>query len=409
MTAAARPFQIDRNLRLLYALGVFTMAQPGLLVWVAYLLSFRHLTLTQVGIMEAFFWGVKLVIEVPSGAIADRFGRRAAFWLGLTIEAAGVATFAFASNFSLLLLSYVLWSGGFSFRSGNDHAYLYDALATEGREAEFSSRAGVYGALTTGAFMLAGIGGAWLAAVTNLQIAMAAGVLPYILGAVALAAMAEPPRAQSLPKETGHLSYVQTLRDALSLLRRNRLVLYALLSQVFVETGLIATMLLAQPFLLQHRVGLAWFGLLQAPAALAGALASIGSARAAALIGIHRLTACALSLMVGGLLLLALVDHVGAFAGFIGVQFALGLVAPAIGGYVNDRTESNIRATIMSVVPLGTSATYMLVGPFAGTVGDISLRLAFGAMAAIILLPGAGALLLWRAAERKVAPVKAAP
>ena len=125
-----RPFRVDRNLRLLNALGVATMAQPGLAIWVVYLLDFRHLTLTQVGIMEAFFWGVKLLIEIPSGAVADRFGRRATFWLGLIIEAGGVITFAFASNFPILLLSYALWSGGFSFRSGNDHAYIYDALAS---------------------------------------------------------------------------------------------------------------------------------------------------------------------------------------------------------------------------------------------------------------------------------------
>ena len=117
MTPDRPRFAVTRNLRLLYALGVCTMAQPGLAIWVIYLLDFRHLTLPQVGMMEAFYWGVKLLLEMPSGAFADRFGRRATFAVGLVIEGAGVTTFAFASNFTILLISYVLWSMGFSFRS----------------------------------------------------------------------------------------------------------------------------------------------------------------------------------------------------------------------------------------------------------------------------------------------------
>ena len=395
--STARPFRVDRNLRLLTALGVFTMAQPGLAIWVVYLLDFRHLTLTQVGIMEAFFWAVKLVIEVPSGAVADRFGRRATFWLGLIIEAAGVATFAFASNFPILVISYTLWSAGFSFRSGNDHAYIYDTLAVKDRTAEFSTRAGMYQALTTAAFTIAGIGGAWLASVTTLQVPMMLGVVPYLAGAVCLGLMQEPPRTLGA---RGHLRYMQTLGIALHALRDNRLVRFALLTQISIETSMIAGILLLQPFMQQHGVSLAWFGLLQAPATLGGALAAVGSARAAHALGIRRLAAGALITIVAGLVLLALVDHAAAYAGFIALQVAVGLATPAISGYVNDRTESSIRATIMSVVPLGTSLTFMIVGPFAGIVGDVSLRLAFASMAIAVLLGAGTALLLWRTAER---------
>ena len=393
---ASRPFAVDRNLRLLNALGVFTLAQPGLAIWVVYLLDFRHLTLAQVGVMEAFYWGVKLLMEVPSGAVADRFGRRATFWLGLIIEGAGVTMFAFASNFPILLASYVLWSSGFSFRSGNDQAYIYDALATEGRETEFSKRAGMYQALTTAAFTIAGIGGAWLASVSTLQLPMMLGVVPYLAGAVCLALMQEPPR-----KLTHHrTSYVETLRTAVRALRDVRLVRYALLTQIAIETGMIACILLMQPFLQQHGVGLAWFGLLQTPAMLAGALASIASARLAHWLGIRRLAIVAIVGVVGGLTVLGTVDHAGAFAGFVALQLAIGFATPAISGYVNDRTDSSIRATMMSFVPLGTSLTFALVGPFAGIVGDASLRLAFGGMALGILVAAGISLTLWRATER---------
>ena len=401
LPSAPRPFLVDRNLRLLYALGVFTMAQPGLAIWVIYLLDFRHLTLAQVGTMEAFYWGVKLLMEVPSGAFADRFGRRATFAVGLLIEGAGVTMFAFASNFTILLASYVLWSGGFSFRSGNDQAYIYDSLAAGNRTPEFSARAGMFEAMTTGAFAIAGIAGAWLASLTTLQVPMMLGVIPYLAGGVCIALMQEPPRVLGAH---GHLRYVDTIRTAFTALRTNRLVRYALLAQIAIGTAMIASILLQQPFLKEQGVSLAWFGVLQTPASLAGALAAIFSARAARALGIHRLTAVSITTIVGGLLLLAGVDHPGAFVGFIAMQLALGIAGPAISGYVNDRTESNIRATIMSLVPLGTSLTFMFVGPFAGIVGDASLRLAFAGMAVAILLAAGSFLALWRTAERDAPP-----
>ncbi len=399
-TPAARPFRVDRNLRLLNALGVLTMAQPGFAIWVVYLLDFRHLTLAQIGIMEAFYWGVKLLMEVPSGAVADRFGRRAAFALGLVVEGSGVALFAFASNFWLLLLSYVLWSSGFSLRSGNDQAYLYDALAADDRSTEFAARSGVLNALTTASFMLAGIAGGWIAEATTLQVAMIVGVVPYLCGGIMIATMQEPPR---IIGAEGHLPYMRTLRTAMQLLRRNAVVRYAILTHISVQTGFVVNILLVQPFLAEHGVAPALFGVFQAPASLAAAVASVSSARVSRALGVQPLAAYAIGAIVGGLLVMIFVDSLWAFAGFIAVQTAIGIVMPAIDGYVNDRTESNIRATIMSVVPLGMSITLMLVGPLAGIIGDVSLRLAFAAIAVLIVLGGVTSLLLWRAAERAIA------
>ena len=86
-----RTFHLGRNVRLFYALAVAREFTPMLAVWVVYLTDFRHLTLTQVGVMEGLFWAVKLGLELPSGAFADRFGRRATFITGIAMEATDAA------------------------------------------------------------------------------------------------------------------------------------------------------------------------------------------------------------------------------------------------------------------------------------------------------------------------------
>ncbi len=397
-------FRTDRNVRLLYVLGLVTMLQPGLAVWVVYLTDFRHLSLAEVGLMELFFWGAKVLIEVPAGAIADRFGRRVTFALGLVIEGTGVTLFAFASSFWVLLLSYALWSGGFSFRSGNDQAYLYDALAVEGRGAEYASKTGRYQALASGALMLSGVGGAWLASVTTLQLPLALGAVPFILAGVVVAFMHEPPKSRATAAvEAGadidapapHLGYRATLAVAIAAVRADRLLRYALLFQIALVAAFEADILLFQPFLSQHAVPVALFGLMAVPARLGHIVGSVVSARAMSRGGVFGLASATLAIAVGGLALLAIVDHPAAFVGFIAVQIAMGAVAPGVGAYVNDRTDSRIRATIMSVVPLGMALAFALTGPLLGFAGNVSLRLAFGGMAALILATAGPLLWAW--------------
>ena len=398
--AVARPFRTDRNLRLMLGFTLVAQFQPHLAIWVVYLTDYRDLSLTQVGIMEAFFWGVKLVAEVPTGAFADRFGRRLTFATGTVIEAAGILIFALAGNFSLLLLSYVLWSLGFAFRSGNDGAYIYDALAAEGREAEFAQRSGHFTAAVNIAFTIGGIAGAAFAARTSLALATLAGVVPALLGIGVLLAMHEPPRRGA----TTHLPYRETLRGAWRVLSARAPLRWAILYDVMLSgASAPASYLLVQPFLAHHHVPLAWFGVAFAPSGLAHAAGSITSARVSRRLGLRRTMAASAVVSTGGLLLMATIDAVWVLPALWASQFAAGAVSPALGGYINDRTESAVRATVLSVGPLGFSVVAMFAGPLAGIAADARLGLGFAALA-VVAGAGAGtAFLLWQRADAREA------
>ncbi|MBI5289235.1 MAG: MFS transporter, partial [Chloroflexi bacterium] len=209
-------FHLARNVRLFYALAVAREFTPMLAIWVVYLTDFRHLSLTQVGVMEGLFWAVKLSLELPSGAFADRFGRRATFITGIGLEATGTLVFAFAGNFTLLVVSYVIWSAGLAFRSGNDEAFLFDTLSAGEREHEYSDRVGVYLALGTVSLLAGGLAGGVLAHVTNLQVAIIAALVPFALTVPVLMLMDEPPR-----RHHRELGIVQTLRSGIAAVSRD--------------------------------------------------------------------------------------------------------------------------------------------------------------------------------------------
>ena len=83
------------------------------------------------------------------------------------------------------------------------------------------------------------------------------------------------------------------------------------------------------------------------------------------------------------------------------------MIAPVLGGYVNDRTESTVRATVLSISPFGFSLIVMFASPLAGITADQNLGLGFAALAAVVGLGGGAAFALWQRAEaRDPAPLE---
>ena len=347
--ASSHAFHVGRNLRLFYGLGLVREFTPLLAVWVVYLTDFRDLTLTQIGIMEGLFWGVKLLLEVPSGAFADHFGRRTTMITGIGLEAAGTAVFAIAGDFTLLAISYVIWSAGLAFRSGNDEAYLYDTLSSAGREDEYSDRIGVYFALSTVALLAGGLAGGVLAEVANLQVAILAALTPFALALPIVLSMEEPPTHRM----THGAGVLRTLTDGVGAVWRNAELRSIVLLQVTLSGALPAFFLLSQPFLDAHGVTLALFGVLAIPVHLARTVAGLASGRVSRRFGLPATLTASLLGVSGGLLALAVIDHVVAFGGLALAMASVALAVPAIGAYINDRTESRIRATVLSVRPDG--------------------------------------------------------
>lgn len=68
-------FNIEKQIRKLYgitAIGYFQIAGAS---WVA-LLAAREFSLLEIGILESIFHVVSMCFEIPSGAVADVFGRK---------------------------------------------------------------------------------------------------------------------------------------------------------------------------------------------------------------------------------------------------------------------------------------------------------------------------------------------
>ena len=93
-------------------------------------LYFYRLFITdqQVGILDGFAFAIGLIAEVPSGVLADRFGRDKMVKFGQFLAGSGLLVQAFGSSFLPFFVGQAIMMVGISFVSGADEALFFGKL-----------------------------------------------------------------------------------------------------------------------------------------------------------------------------------------------------------------------------------------------------------------------------------------
>jgi DHA3 family tetracycline resistance protein-like MFS transporter len=101
-----------------------------------YVLYFRHyqINLFQIALLAAIFEGSILLFEIPTGLLADVFGRRISVILSTIVSVISGATFIFFPSLIGFIVAEILNGLGETFRSGALEAWLVDSLKHEGKE-----------------------------------------------------------------------------------------------------------------------------------------------------------------------------------------------------------------------------------------------------------------------------------
>jgi len=103
------------------------------------ILGARGFTLFQLGIFEGVFHVTSLSMEIPTGAIADLYGRKVSRMLGITLNIVYLSILAFSDNFWLILVGFVFCALSYTMESGAGDALVYDSLLEDGRKEHFKN------------------------------------------------------------------------------------------------------------------------------------------------------------------------------------------------------------------------------------------------------------------------------
>ncbi len=358
---------VDRNIRLLYAFWFLRDFQLWIPVWIVFLIIERGFSLTEVTTAEGLYLVGVVVLEVPTGAVADRWGRSRSLALGALCLGGAVLIFAFTTSFGILLASFLLWSVAHTLMSGADSALLFDTLRAGGREEEFEHVAGRGVACSWAGAGIATLAGGPVAALFDIRATIIFGAATCLVTAVMGLMLWEAPRRHSASPEP----YLAGIRGAFREVWRASEVRAVVLLAGTTFAAIESVHYLVQPYLLNRGVEVGvFFSLLQAPMLLAGIGGAWFSSRLQGRIGPIRLLLGLPMVAVVGYAALAASPGLAAYAAFP-VMFALGsCIRPVAGGYVNRRVGSERRATILSMQGMVSSLVLAALAPAAGSATD---------------------------------------
>jgi MFS family permease len=367
-------------------------------IWVIYLQKQRGLSLTQIALLDTPFFVLMVLAEVPTGAIADRFGRRWSLVLGSSLFAMAVFVFSIADSYPVILLSYGAWGLGLTFQNGADIALLYDSLKAVGRDEEFQKINSRLTALRSLSVLLAILVGAPIAEATSYSfpIMLSAGVA--LLAVPVALSMHEGQREHHESQER----YLQTLVSGIRDVWRHAALRYIILYSGIIAAGTFTPLIFQQPLLNHHGVGTGNLGLWQAPIRGAGIVSALLAYQFVGRLGQRGAFFALPVMLVIANLALAGIDHGWVAASFLGMGMVAGLQPPIIATYVNNRIPSERRATILSVQSVVASGILAICEPIGGVVADqFGLRAVFLTFALITAAIAFPTLLLWGRADRE--------
>lgn len=340
----------------------------------------RGLDFTHIALLNTVYALTAIAFEVPTGALADRFGRCRAMMLGSLLMAIGCVVDYNGRDFWTFALGEGLLALGMTLTSGADSAYLYDLLLAHGREHEYRRHEGS----ATAAKLL----GAAAALVAGGFVGRHAPAATYaatacVCAAAALVAMMmrEPPFVREDDSD-----FLHGMAHAARAVASRPPLRFAVGFSVLVFTLLRMGIYLYPPYLGNAGLGTAWTGVVLAVLSVVGAVAAQRIEAVRRLVGEARL--------VWGLPLAIAASYfvLGRWFAVWGVallavqSMANGLYSPFSKELLNrEIADSGQRATVLSVESMARRLAFGAFAPIAGVLID-----AHGLGAGLYLCAGAG-------------------
>lgn len=323
----------------------------------------KGLDYTDIMILQAVNAASIFALEVPTGVVADKIGRKFSLLLSSIMMIIGLIIYMLSSSFFIFIFGEIAFALGLCLRSGADSAILYETLKRLGREKDYAE---TQGRAQSYSFTMQFIGSLMIGYLYSLNVN-----LPYLLSAILLSVSLIPVLLIVEPDLEKNLkgSYVQHIKDSAMYVWNNKIVKSIICYSAFIFIIWRTGFWFFQPYMMAVGIEVKYFGIIFAVFNLLAAI----SARKASFI-IDRTGNSALLLLgflfCGSLILMG-VNRVLFGAMFFALQeIARGLRRPILLKYMNENIPSNKRATIISIKSLTENVAIILMYPIIGLAMD---------------------------------------
>jgi len=359
---------IAGNIRKYYIFSFIYSMYLWLPVWVLFLLE-KGFSLTQITLLDTFYFITIFAISVPTGILSDKIGRKKALSSGSLLTALALFLFAESDGVASVMCSFFVWACGLTLSGVSGTAFLFDTLKMMGREEEFKKINGQSLFFANVSMAISSLLGGFMAGISlKLPILVAAGLC--LISFLITLSFTEP---LSFPTKESYMSH---LKESVNFTRSVPPLMMLVVLGMCVSLFTYMALLFAQPYLIRVGKSLAFIGIMYFFFNLAIALSAplahvverkIGERKIVLIIPASFLL-CFLFLSVGRLVIPA----------FIALNVASGFSQPLLNDYLNRRIPTEKRGTVTSFQTALLAAVQLFFEPALGYTSDrFSLKTSF--------------------------------
>ena len=328
------------------------------------------LDMTEIYWLQTLFAIAVVVLEVPTGMVADRLGKRTSLLIGMLIICGGIVLYAMSRSFLAFLIVEILLALGLAFYSGADSALLYDTLEALGREEEFNRIEGQATAFRLISFaitnLLGGVIGDW-----SLVAAMWASAIGPFLGIFLVMGFVEVnPRDTKESLGQALRGYGNLLSQALKFVSKHQYVRWQILFCSSLIGSATWLLWLYQPYMSLSGLDIWTFGAVFAFFNLVAALSSKRAHLLEERLGGWRTNLVLATLQVLPPVLMATFIGPMSFLFAAGHSIVRGTIRPILNHRILQYTYADKRATVLSLNTMGGRLFFAMTAPFIGWISD---------------------------------------
>jgi MFS family permease len=356
---------IKKNINLYYVYSTFTdllILGPVLVLF----LTAKGLTFTEIMLLQSISAIGVFLFEVPTGAVADKIGRKYSILVGAFLWGAGLLFYVVGKSFFVFALCEIIFSLGSAFKSGADNALIYDSLKMLNKEKEYQKVEGKARSFSLYAQAIGSVLSSFLYEI-NINLPMIVSII-FMFVTMVVAFIFKEPEVEGKEGKYGAAYYTQIKESGKYILNHDKLkaiVFYSMIFFIFYRTGF----WYFQPYMEGVNIPVKYFGVIFFIFNITAAFISKRSAYIMEKTKPKTLTFMSALMLVSFIVLAFVRVWPGVFAILL-QQAARGIYRPVVTKYLNKHIPSDKRATILSFQSLCTNLAVAVAFPLMGILKD---------------------------------------
>lgn len=348
-------------------------------LWMIYLAT-KGMSLVQLGLLEGIYHIASFLMEVPTGLVADIYGRKFSRIMGRVLALISVVLLLISNSFYFFALSFVFIALSYNLESGAGEALIYDSLKLLKKENSYMKICGRQEISYQFGSIVALLLGGYLATI-NYKYVFILTIFFILITIIHSFKFKEPKIEKDDPKNKKVLSiFANQITESLKVIKNNKKIGFIIIfTQIILVFGT-SLFFYLQNFLKAEGHNEFFIGVVFSISAIVDATACSQTFKLEKIIKEKGILMIMPFLMAICIWLIALTNYSYVF--YIIMMAIEGFIFVATSDYINKLIPSKNRATILSFASMVFSFFMILVFPLVGKIGDsFSLKTAFFVLA----------------------------